>query len=135
MARMNESRFGCLRKLDVLSSQEILTAASNLVEVYILYKDDLDVSIGNELVQFADFVDAFKDEQADDVSREHFMYQLIHKKRVQESFPNVEIALRMYLVLMISNCSAERSFSNMKLIKNRFRTSMCNLVVCLTWCS
>ena len=25
------------------------------------------------------------------------MYQLIHKKRVQESFPNVEIALRMYL--------------------------------------
>ena len=93
MARMNESRFGCLRKLDVLSSQEILTAASNLVEVYILYKDDLDVSLGNELVQFADFVDAFKDEQADDVSREHFMYQLIHKKRVQESFPTVEIAL------------------------------------------
>ena len=26
------SRFGCLRKLDELSSQEILTAASNLVE-------------------------------------------------------------------------------------------------------
>src|SRR6218665_2555580 len=126
MARMNESRFGCLRKLDVLSSQEILTAASNLVEVYILYKDDLDVSIGNELVQFADFVDAFKDEQADDVSREHFMYQLLHKKRVQESFPNVEIALRLYLVLMISNFSAERLFSKMKLIKNRLRTSMCN---------
>src|SRR6218665_3930676 len=72
------------------------------------------------------FVDAFKDEQTDDVSREHFMYQLIHKKRVQESSPNVEIALRMYLVLMISNCSVELSFSKMKLIKNRLRTSMCN---------
>ena len=47
------------------------------------------------------FVDAFNDEQADDVSREHFMHQLIRKN--QESFPNVEIALRMYLVLMISN--------------------------------
>lgn len=117
------SRFGCLRKLDVLSSQEILTAASNLVEVY---KDDLDVCLGNELVQFADFVDAFTDEQAEDVSRENFMYQLIFKKRVQESFPNVEIALRMYLVLMVSNCSAERSFSKMKLIKNRLRTSMWN---------
>src|SRR6218665_409695 len=51
---------------------------------------------------------------------------LINKKRVQESFPNVEIAFRMYLVLMISNYSAERSFSKMKLIKNRLRTSMCN---------
>jgi len=55
---------------------------------------------------------------------------LINKKRVQESFPNVEIAIRMYLVLMISNsrsyCIAERSFSNMKLIRNRLRTSMCN---------
>ena len=73
------------------------------------------------------FVDPFKDEQTDDVSWEHFIYQLIHKKRVQESFPNVEIALRiLYVVLMISNCSAERSFSKMKLIKNRLRTSACN---------
>src|SRR6218665_3448027 len=36
----------------------------------------------------------------------------------------------MYLVVMISNsrsyCIAERSFSNMKLIRNRLRTSMCN---------
>ena len=117
------SRFSFPRKLDVLSSQEILTSASHLVHVY---KDDLDVCLGNELVQFAEFFDTFKDEQAADVSRENFMYQLILQKRVQGSFPNVEIALRMYLVLMVSNCSAERSFSKMKLIKNRLRTSMCN---------
>ena len=117
------SRFGFLRKLDVLSSQEILTAASDLVDVY---NDDLDVCLGNELVQFADFVNAFKDEQAEDGSRKNYMYQLILKKRVQGLFPNVEIALRMYLVLMVSNCSAERSFSKMKLIKNRLRTLMCN---------
>ena len=71
------SWFGFLRKLDVLSSQEILTAASDLVDVY---NDDLDVCLGNELVQFADFVNVFKDEQAEDVSRENFMYQLILKK-------------------------------------------------------
>ena len=112
-----------MRKLDVLSSQEIMTAVSNIVEVY---KNDLDVCLGNELVQFAEFVNAFKEEQAKDVSQENFLYQLILQKRVQESFPNVEIAFRLYLVLMISNCSAERSFSKMKLIKNRLRTSMCN---------
>ena len=43
-------RFNFLRKLDVLSADEILAAASNLVEVY---KDDLDSCLGNELVQFA----------------------------------------------------------------------------------
>ena len=54
------SRFGFLRKLHVLSSQELLAAASNLVEVY---KDDLDACLGNELVQFVDFVETFKDEK------------------------------------------------------------------------
>jgi hypothetical protein len=48
------------------SSQEILTAILNHDEVY---KDDLDVCLGcllrNEVVQFAEFVVAFKDEQAE----------------------------------------------------------------------
>ena len=123
MKAASRLRFGCLRKLDEFSSQEILTAASNLVEVY---EGDLDACLGNELVLFADFENAYQEEQGKDVSRENFMYHLIFKKRVQSSFPNVEITLRMYLVLMISNCSAERSFSKMKLIKNRLRTSMCN---------
>ena len=117
------SRFGFLRTLEVLSSQELQAAASNLVKVY---KDDLDACLGNELVQFADFVEAFKDEHAEDVSKENFMYKLLIQKKILGSFPNVEIALRMYLVLMVSNCSAERSFSKMKLIKNRLRTSMGN---------
>ena len=30
----------------------------------------------------------------------------------------------IYLVLMIANCSSERSFSKMKIIKNRLRTTM-----------
>ena len=51
-------------------------------------KDDLDVCFGNELVQLADFVNAFKDEQVEDVSPENFIYLLIPKKRVQNrSFP------------------------------------------------
>ncbi len=30
------------------------------------------------------------------------------------------------MVLMVSNCSVERSFSKMKLIRNRLCTSLCN---------
>ena len=127
------SRFAFLRNLDQLSAPEIQAAASNLVAIY---QDDLDVCFGNELVQFAEFVNAYKDEQrlqSEDVSRENFMYQLIVKKRVQSSFPNVEIALRIYLVLMVSNCSAERSFSKMKSIKNKLRTSMETIRLTYLW--
>ena len=60
------------------------------------------------------------------LSLSNFMYQLIFKKQVQGLFPNVEIALRMYLVLVVSKFSAKRSFSKLKLIKNWLRTSMCN---------
>ena len=63
-------------------------------------------------------------EKNDNISIEQFMYQLIHDKRAKESFPNVEMALRIYLVLMITNCSAERSVSKLKLTKNRLRMSM-----------
>ena len=38
----------------------------------------------------------------------------------------VYIALRVYLILMVTNCSGERSFSKLKYIKNRLRTTMTN---------
>jgi len=52
------------------------------------------------------------------------MYKILINKEVKDCFPNVEIVLPIYLVLMITNCSSERSFSNLKNIKNRLRTSM-----------
>ena len=52
------------------------------------------------------------------------MYKLIVDKGVQDTFPNVAIVLRMYLVLMVTNCSAEHSFSKLKLIENYLQTSM-----------
>ena len=36
----------------------------------------------------------------------------------------MDVLLRIHLVLMISNCSGERSFSKLKLIKNRLQTSL-----------
>ena len=48
---------------------------------------------------------------------------LCHKD-VQDTFPNIEIALWIYPILMVSNYSSERSFSKLKLIENRLRTTM-----------
>ena len=40
------------------------------------------------------------------------------------AFPNVSVAFRLYLCLMISNCSGERWFSVLKRVKNQLRSSM-----------
>ena len=81
---------------------------------------------GNELVQFVAFSNEFLKDADDNIGEEHFLYKLIIDKRVKCSFPNVEIALRMYLIFMVTNCSGERSFSKLKYIKNRLRTTMTN---------
>jgi len=43
---------------------------------------------------------------------------------MQDTFSNVAIAFRIYLILMTTNCSAERSFSKLKLIESWLRTAM-----------
>ena len=76
------------------------------------------------MIQFGDLSKSFAHEQTNETSEELFLYRLITTKGLKDTFSNVEIVLRIYLVLMVSNCSSERSFSKLKLIKNRFRTSV-----------
>ena len=73
---------------------------------------------------FAIFADIFNDDEPGDISTDLFLYKLIIDNGMQDTFPNVVIALRMYLVLVVTNCSAERSFSKLKLIESRLRTSI-----------
>ena len=54
-----------------------------------------------------------------------FKISLIRERHLQSVFPNVDIALRIYLTLPVSNASGERSFSKLGIIKHRLRTSMC----------
>lgn len=52
------------------------------------------------------------------------LLNLIKTDKLEETFPNVEVATRIFLCLMVTNCSGERSFSQLKRIKNELRTSM-----------
>jgi hypothetical protein len=50
---------------------------------------------------------------------------LLNKVIVIEcAFPNIEISLRIFLTLMITNCKTERSFSQMNRLENLKRTTM-----------
>ena len=52
------------------------------------------------------------------------LYQIIHKENIEMAFPNVELILRMFLSLMVTNCSGERSFSKLNRIKSELRSNM-----------
>lgn len=116
-------RFGFLRKIKQLSNQEIKNEAIKLVKIY---QDDIDEHLGNKLIQFKEFYKHFKDESSEfhNISQDNLMYKILINKEVKDCFPNVEIVLRIYLVIMITNSSSERSLSNLKHIKNRLSTSM-----------
>ena len=59
------SLFGLYDKLDNMSPVDIQAAAAKLVNAY---QDDLDDSLGIELVQFVEFRKTFKDDEFDKVN-------------------------------------------------------------------
>ena len=52
------------------------------------------------------------------------MYHLITENALEGCFPNMKIALCMYLTMMITNCTGERPFSKLKRIKDAQRSTM-----------
>ncbi|XP_064423027.1 zinc finger MYM-type protein 1-like [Latimeria chalumnae] len=52
------------------------------------------------------------------------LLMLIHKWSLTSSYPNIEIALRIFLMLPVTVASCERSFSKLKLIKTYLRSSI-----------
>lgn len=51
-------------------------------------------------------------------------YKILMDKSLESCFPILEIALRIYLSLTITNCSGKSSFSTLKRIKNKLRNTM-----------
>ena len=52
------------------------------------------------------------------------LYKIIVQDYIECTFPNVDIDFHIFLTLMVTNCSAERPFSQLKYIKNPIRTNM-----------
>lgn len=51
-------------------------------------------------------------------------FQYLHKLEASATFPNVEVALKIFLTLPISNCTSERSFSLLKRLKSPLRSTL-----------
>ena len=89
------------------------------------YPEDLEDHLSEELIQFLALLKtdlgACMDKK---MNKEVQMYKLIKKNGLESAYPNVNIVLRIYLSLMVTNCSGERSFSKLKHVKNEQRTSL-----------
>ena len=111
-------RFGFLRALVQLEVEQIRESCSKLVE---LYQEDLSPDLTDETIQFQAMM---KESEPDSGRTELEMYSFLIERKLTDTFPNVEVLLRIYLSLMVLNCSGERSFSKLKLIKNHLRSTM-----------
>ena len=119
-------RFRFLHRLPNMTTNEIRSESANLVKIY---EGDLDEFLCDELVQFIAFMKELIDQPGQDNYNyseltEATMYTSIIQNNMKDTFPNTEVVLRIYLSLMVSNCSGERSFSKLNLIKNHLRTTM-----------
>ena len=115
-------RFGFLEKLSEHSQDAIRTSAAILQS---FYPDDLEEhGISDEFVQFAAFVRNQPQRVPDQGSTGQAMHAILQEDEITSAFPNVEITLRIYLSLMCTNCSGERSFSKLGRVKNVLRSTM-----------
>jgi hypothetical protein len=114
-------QFGFLTKLD-MPDQKRKKATEKLIKVYF---QDIDVNLIGELSQFHAYVQAKvgSNERVPSITHQE-LYKIIIQDGLQCVFPNTEVILRLFLTLMVTNCSGERSFSQLKRIKNELRTGM-----------
>ncbi|XP_065650374.1 zinc finger MYM-type protein 1-like [Hydra vulgaris] len=107
--------FGFLVNIQTIANVELKDHCSNLAQVY--KKDINENELFFECQQFKHYIS--KDEH----SFTEF-YSTLKRDHLESTFPNIEISLRIFLSMMVSNCTGERSFSKVKLIKNELRSTM-----------
>lgn len=94
---------------------------SNCKSLAQIYKGDLEYdNLFNECKHFKAFLEDIDDKENISLP---YLYNRIMTDGLKCVFPNIEIALRIYLCFFVTTCSGERSFSQLKLIKNCLRNS------------
>ena len=102
-----------------ISIESCVTLSDKLISSY---PDDLNSDLSQEVQHYHIYLN---NKFPVDKKLSHYeMYRIIVEDNIKNVFPNVEISLQIFLSLMITNCSAERSFSQLKFIKNPKRSTM-----------
>ncbi|KAL4084012.1 hypothetical protein QTP88_029328 [Uroleucon formosanum] len=76
-----------------------------------------------ECLHFKQFLNEIEIEESDKKSPSMFL-KILREKKIISTFPNLDTALKMYLTIIPSNATGERSFSILKRIKNYLSNSI-----------
>ena len=109
---MLDDRFGFLVDKS-MSRSELFSKARSIIDTY---SSDLEEYFIDEFLLFSNM-----HPERQTVNE---MLELQIQNGLIASFPNLHIALRIYLSLFVTSCKGERSFSKLKRIKNFLRSTM-----------
>lgn len=112
--------FNFFDNLSEIDTNELKNLANKLISKY---PDDLEETLGNECIHLHC---QLKDSLAnmEDVRSAQKICNVLHSRNLRDVYPNVDIALRIFLSIPATNCSGERSFSTLKRVKTYLRASM-----------
>jgi len=113
-------KFGFFSDMENIEASELRKKALKLVEYYV---NDLEVEFVEEIVQFKKYIIHFSNETK---NMQGMLKYLNNNLSLNTTFPNVEIALKLFICMPCSNASGERSFSVLKRVKNYLRSSLSN---------
>lgn len=111
--------FSFLSNITKLEAPQIYDAAEKLRAIY---DSDIESSFGEECIHFKSYLLSMKKEDGNKLSSLPFLCRMLASKEISDVYPNVYTALKIYNCTPATNCSAERSFSVLKRIKNYLRT-------------
>ncbi|XP_044592940.1 uncharacterized protein LOC123270860 [Cotesia glomerata] len=112
-----QEKFSVIIEFGDLDNREIRKRAKRLREIYC---SDLESSLEDEFVH----LHAHCTEKKMEKNSPSDLLKLLHSNDLYTEFPNVEIAYRIFITLAVTNCSAERSFSCLKRVKNYLRSTI-----------
>lgn len=113
-------KFNFFDNLYEIDTNELKICADELVTKY---PDDLEETFANECIHLhCQLKDSVMDTK--DIRSAQGIYSFLHSQNLQDVYPNVDIALRIFLSIPATNCSGERSFSTLKRVKTYLRASM-----------
>lgn len=113
-------KFSFFFRLQMLSITEVRKQGDYLRKCY---PNDLPVTFPNECVHFRSYL-LTKSNKENIPKTALEMCKMIYDDDIQNIYPYVNIALRMFLCCPASNCSSERSFSALKRVKTYLRSRM-----------
>jgi len=116
-----ETRFGFSFK-ENLSRNEIMTEIKTLMS---LYENEFDFDAEyfvEEFIQFRSLIISTNDKNTTITPSNQMKF--INNMQISHTFQNVETRLHIFLTMPVTNSTGERSFTVLKIIKNRLRSSL-----------